>query len=216
MNTKQIAAVVTSLFLAAFASAQTHNEIGDAGQAIGTAQATGIQGASLSNIVGSLSSATDADLYFIFLSNPATFAATTVGLTLVDTQLFLFTLSGVAVYTNDDDPGGLSVASTLPAGDPNGPLSAGTYILGIAAAGYNPVDFANRLLFAAGLPTDVRGPAGGGVGPLDAFSNDAATEFGDYTINLTNAASAVPEPSTYALLVFAGAVMTVLRRRRRS
>jgi hypothetical protein len=216
MNTKQITAVVVSLFLAGFASAQIHNEIGDAGQAVGTAQATGPQGNPLSSIVGSISSATDADLFFVFLSNPASFSATTVGLSLVDTQLFLFTLSGVAVYTNDDDPGGLSVGSTLPAGNASGPLSAGTYILGIAAAGYNPVDFANRLLFAAGLPTDVRGPAGGGEGPLNGFSNDSATEFGAYTINLTDAASAVPEASTYALLVFAGAVMTVWRRRRRS
>ena len=214
MNMKRITAIAASVFLAGYVSAQNFNEIGDAGETIAAAQATGIQGSSLTSITGALASASDADLFFVFLSNPASFSATTLGLSLVDTQLFLFTLSGAAVYTNDDDPGGLSVNSTLPAGNANGPSSAGVYILGISAAGYSPADLVNRLLFADGLPTDVRGPAGGGVGPLDHFSNDGATESGSYIINLANVAAAVPEPSTYTLFLLAAAGLTSLRRRR--
>jgi hypothetical protein len=213
MDIKRVTAIAASLLLAGSVSAQIHNEIVDAGESVGAAQITGVLGSPLTTINGLVSSATDADLYFIFLSNPTSFSATTVGLTLMDTQLFLFTLSGVPVYTNDDDPGGLSVGSTLPAGDLNSPSSAGIYVLGIAAVGYNPADFANQLLFAAGLPTDVRGPASG-VGSLDHFSDDGATEFGAYTINLSNTAAAVPEPSTWALLALAAAGMTILRRRR--
>lgn len=214
-----------ALVLAAFivpSQAQTYQEQGDAGEASGTAQATGA-GTPLTAITGTITDSTDADLFVISLSDPQTFMATTVNLsTSFDTQLFLFTLDGFAVYTNDDTPGGAAVQSTLPANNANGPFVAGNYILGIAPAGYNPVNFVNSPIFddyPGGDTTAVRGPRSGEPDTqLDDFTNDFATDSGAYQIDLSNATAAVPEPSSAVLIgiAAAGAGLAAWRRRKRN
>jgi len=187
----------------------------DVGETLGTAAATGILGGDpLTEISGLLATATDADLYLIQITDPSVFSATTVGLDGADTQLFLFTAAGDAVYGNDDDPEGLSLQSTLPSGAASGPLSAGLYYLAVSVAGYDPVNAVSQLLFAIPtLPTDVVGPAAGVSGPLVGFASSFTGSSGAYSILLTGAATAVPEPSS--LLALLGAGLVVGRRLRR-
>ena len=203
------------------AQAQTYTENPDAGESPGTASGTASPsspaGSSLTTIAGVLSSSTDADVFVIQITNFANFSATTVGLSLADTQLFLFTLSGMPLYTNDD-ANGMTLQSTLPSGHPLGPQSNGLYLLAISVAGYDPVDNINQLLFQDppnGNTTTVRGPRQG-VGPLAGFINGGALSSGSYSINLNGAAAAVPEPSTFALIGAGGVLALAMRLRRRN
>ena len=201
--------------------AEAFTESGDAGQTQATAQVTTGVGA-LTDIVGALASATDADLYLIQITSPGSFSASTVNATggFLDTQLFLFTLAGAPVFMNDDDAGGQSVLSTLGSGSSFGPVSAGFYLLGVSMSGYDPVNINGQTLFAAGLPTTLRGPASGLQPALlgGFFDGTYYADSGAYDIVLTGAAvaAAVPEPAS-ALLFAIGGVLgaaAALRRRR--
>lgn len=211
-------AVALSATFGLSAQAAIVSELGDAGQTQGTAQVTTGNGGSISSIFGSIASTTDADLFVIYIANPAQFRATTnnagtdAGL---DTELFLLTLAGAPVYLNDDDPSGTTLGSTLPNGDALGPQSAGLYILGISMSGYDPVNSNNQLLFANGLPTDLRGPAGG-LQPsvLGGFDGGGFFDPGNYEIELRGASFAVPEPGSAALLLLAGGALFGVSRRR--
>lgn len=205
--------------LAGQAHASTYTEVGDAGQTLATVQDTSSAGPlqSLTSISGSVLSSTDADLYLIHIADAASFMASAdAGTQLFDPQLFLLTLSGTAVALNDDAAGG---QSTLPTLSGITGLTAGFYILGISQSGYDPVNAVNQLLFATGLPTDIR-YAATGLQPttLGGFSDGTFfADSGTYTINLAGvdslSVSAVPEPST-ALLFAAGGLLAALRRRR--
>lgn len=199
--------------------AATYTELADAGQTLASAQVTTGSGA-LTNVYGSLLSSTDADLFLINITNPAAFSASTVNAIsgLLDTQLFLLTAAGAPVFVNDDDAGGLSFLSTLPAGSAS-TLTAGVYILGISLSGYDPVNSANQLLFANGLPTSVRGAAFGlQPATLGGFTNNAfSTDIGSYDIQLTGAvAAAVPEPTTGVLFLLGAGVTALAVSRRRA
>lgn len=197
-----------------------HVETGDAGSSVATAQYTGTaSGQTLSSIAGTISATADADFFWISITNPLQFSATTVGGSDVDTQLYLFTATGAPVYLNDD-ANGTSLQSTLPLGSAFGPLSAGIYILGISVSGVDPVNSSNQTLFApATFSTDVRGPASNTFGTVaGVFDNASFADAGSYNISLTGAVTvAVPEPSTYAMLAMGGLVVVgAAARRRRS
>ena len=93
---RSLLAVALSILAASALHAQNYTETGDAGQTIGSAQRTGpVTGNPLSSVFGSLFSISDADVFAIFISNPATFGvATTVNAETaagnVDTALWLF------------------------------------------------------------------------------------------------------------------------------
>ena len=84
---------------------------GDAGDLPGTAQTSaGVQpfGTPLDSITGTIASASDQDMFEIFINDPANFSASTnnsgTNLTVDDdTMLFLFGASGLGVLGNDDD-----------------------------------------------------------------------------------------------------------------
>lgn len=213
---------------AAPAHATTFSESGDAGQTLATAVSTTAAAGALTDIFGSLSSQLDADLYVITITNAATFSATTVNATggFLDTQLFLFTLAGAPVVLNDDDASGQTTLSTIPTGS-LGSFAAGTYILGVSLSGYDPVNSANQLLFANGLPTSIRGAAFGlQPATLGGFAdNTFYADSGSYDIQLTGATAAtitggvtpaVPEPATNAMLLVGGAALALVAKRRRT
>ena len=165
------------------------------------ARGSAFAGQPLTAITGSIApTGADADLYRIFITNPATFSASTVGGSSLDTSLFLFDLNGRALIANDD-ASGLVLQSTLPAGNATlSALGAGIYYLGISLSGNEPVNSVNDYLFSQGLSTDVR-TAASGLNPVTLTTFEGipfASETGAYGIALTGA-TAVPEPSTWAL-----------------
>lgn len=214
-----LAVLGTFAFANVSLQAQTYTETGDAGQTLATAQNTGLTvGATTVSIFGTISSAMDADLFRITITTPMSFTATTVGGSTLDTALFLFNSSGMAIYTNDDASGS-SIQSTLPGGSSfTMSLAPGTYFIGISLSGNEPVNSSGQLLFAAftgGNSSSVRGPAAG-VNPNTLADFNGLTSFaesGAYRINLT----AVPEPTTVAfLLAGAGTIGFVVRKRRKA
>lgn len=203
---------------------QIYNEIGDAGQTLGGAQSTGVvSGNSLTTIFGTLSGQNDADLFVFMITAPTTFSASTMNtLTMtsgLDTALFLFNSMGVPIYTNDD-ANGTTVQSTLPAGTSfTMTLSPGTYYLGISLTGNEPMNSNGQLLFApfpGGNSTAVRGPASGlNPNTLANFTSGSFAQTGGYQIDLTSSAtSAVPEPSTTALVAASVAGLFLVWKRR--
>ncbi len=204
--------------------AQVYAEIGDAGQTLATAQATGTSGGLvLVSITGNISGANDADMFLFTITSPMTFSASTVnGSTLIDTALFLFRSDGTGVYTNDD-ANGTTLQSVLPAGTSfTMSLSPGIYFLGISLSGNEPINFNSQLLFAGfpgGDSTAVRGPAAGINPATQAKFNGLASfaEMGTYQIDLTSAAAAapLPEPSTTVLAGFAMTILCFLAWKRR-
>lgn len=207
---------ILSLLMAGAVSAQTYAEVGDAGSNLGSAQRTGVaSGSPLTGISGTILNGADGDFYYITINNPAAFSASTVGGSILDTMLYLFTLSGNPIFLNDDAPNGMSVQSNLPAGTFSS-LAAGTYILGISLSGAEPVNSANQALFADPVfSTEIRGPRSGALGPVTGVTNATFAETGPYTIALTGAqTSAVPEPSSLALVAGSGIGALLLLRRR--
>jgi hypothetical protein len=214
--TRSLPVLAVSLLAAGTLHAQTYAEIGDAGSSVGGAQATG-NGGALNFITGTILSGSDGDFFYITLANPGIFSATTVGNgNTLDTLLYLFTAAGTPIYLNDDAAGGTTVGSTLPAGSSfTMNLAAGRYIIGISLSGAEPLNAGNQQLFADGVfSTDIRGPRMGALGPVTGVSQGAFPGSGAYTIQLTSAASAVPEPGTVALLAMSGIGGLIMLRRR--
>ncbi len=199
--------------LAASAQAVVYTEVGDAGQTIATAQAAGAFNGTtgLTQINGTIGTSTDADLYSFTLSSPTMLrflASSTAG---IDTSIFLFNSTGVALIANDDVSG-----TSFQGGFTTGLLAAGTYYFGVSLSGNEPINSAGQRLFTVDQPTtNVRGPASG-VNPTTLATFDGQTfvaETGAYGI----AISAVPEPTTNAALALGGlaATFALVRRVRR-
>ncbi len=219
MQIRTIAFVSVLAAAAGLASAQVHVEVGDAGNLAG-GQQTG--SGSLSAIRGVLDGGLDVDMYQIRVDDWAAFSATTtINGELAapvedDTQLFLFSSSGLGIAMNDDAPAPytgflstLEAGSALYAGRTNGE------IVWIAVSGYDSDPRAAGALdifvdtpFRSGARA-ATGP--GAAGALDSWAGENSTPRGSYRISLTGA-SAVPAPGAMALLGLGGIVAG--RRRR--
>jgi len=148
-------------------------------------------GEQLESISGRLSSASDVDLYQIYLTGEGTFSATTIDGSNADTQLFLFDGDGLGVYGNGNNSECNCLQSTLPAGDPLTPTAPGIYYLGVNVFGVNPVSSSGEIFTAATSTGNLSEPTdAGGALPLVGWENVQANDLGDYTIALTGVSAA--------------------------
>ncbi len=236
-NNKWLAMVAAAALLTLSAQADlVYTEIG-AGPLPSSAELIPGPGTlNVSDIDGTLTTATEVDMYQIYISDPANFSAMTVPVLngAADTELFLFSLSGLGIYANDDISGS-DVLSCLPsagAGNPCpvtraglGPLVGGYYLLAVAESDNQPYSSGDpsmgtaQYIFTMGASTDLDGPDSsmGGGSPIigwdgNAFTNPLAPDRGLYDIELTGVTTDLPEPASFALLL-AGAGLLLLRKK---
>lgn len=155
----------------------------DAAETPGTAQIA--YGTGSMTAIRGVVSGTDADVYAIRIPDFSQFSATTVGGASngADTQLFLFTSSGVGIACNDDT--GSASQSTLPLGSAlYSGYGPGTYLLAISRFNHDPVS-ASGLIFPDTPTNGVYGPTGpGGGSPLLGWAGGSGTNS-TYAIFLT-------------------------------
>jgi hypothetical protein len=165
---------------------ETTNGGGDAGEVEGTAQSVGGSGA-LTSISGAIG-ASDRDLYRIRISNSATFSASTVGGTTLDTVLVLFNNNGTGIALNDDELGTSTLQSRLPVGSTlYNTLPAGDYILGVSIWQAYPTGAAGAMWTGPQVQagyTQTWAPLL--PGPVTSWTvYNGATSTGAYTVALT-------------------------------
>jgi hypothetical protein len=178
-------------------SALAAMEQGDAGDLRSTAQDLG-DGA-VSQIWGSFTNAEDADLYRVCLTDGASFSASTVGATTLDTQMFLLDENGFGVYANDDAGG--THGSRLPANHRFSPGSGGVYYLAISSFNRDPqsvfgeifADIFNLFVYPDGV-VDANGF--GAAGEHVGWAGRAPGGPGLYRITVTGTRACVPPDTT--------------------
>ena len=161
-------------------------ESGDAGSVPATAQ---VISTPVDQIIGSLDTLDQEDLYQLCLAGGSTFSATTAGSQISDTQLFLFDAAGRGVFANDDNAEGLQ--STLPAGISLTPTQGGIYYLGVSSFDADPLSAAGPIFEGEVLLDGVRYwvPASpGGDEPVSDWTF-FGTYTGGYQVQLTGTAS---------------------------
>ncbi len=163
------------------AQAQTWFEQGDAGDLPETAQSTG--SGALSDIQGTLD-ANDVDMYAIYISDPASFSATTSNGATWDTQLFLFDANGVGVVADDDGGDGLQ---SLINNTNNCITSPGVYYLAITRFNKDPQGCNDGGLWSTNVNNC---PNGAEPTSRVASWTTSTTAAGAYTIFLTGAEGA--------------------------
>jgi hypothetical protein len=217
MKASVLACAVGAL-LAASAHAQVWIETTDAGDMPGTSQTATGAGA-LTDIFGTVSVNSDADIFRIYIANPAAFSATTDTApgTMADTTLYLFNLDGTGIAKNDD-VSGANYLSVMPAGDvAYSSLAPGEYLLAVGGFAFspyyvNPPATLSDLIFDVNTFTGVVGPQAGATGmPILGWANVGMYSSGTYHVSLTGA-ELVPAPTSLALLGLGG--LLVSRRRR--
>jgi len=125
----------------------------------------------------------DADLYLIYVPDPAAFSATTCG-NAQDTQLWLFATDGMGISFNDDDPGGCGLQSTVTGMYMTGP---GLYVLGVSCYSYDAIDASGNEIWLDSPYGEERQPDGAGAAnPLAGWAG-TAYDNGPYEILLTGA-----------------------------
>lgn len=188
MRLKQVLMTGVALIGAQAALAIPYAEVGDAGQTLATAQALG---GNVTRIDGFLAEDT-ADLFQFNWGGGAFSADTRLNGTEFDTQLFLFDSAGRGIRSNDD--GFILIFYTDDAALER-TLTAGTYYLGISGFNTEPFGAGGRIFqdnqFGQNTPLNANRTLTGWSG---------RGEGGNYRIDLSATARAVPEPATLALL----------------
>jgi hypothetical protein len=151
-----------------------------------------IDGSGPLNVITGNLAASDADMYRIYICDPASFSATTMNGTIVDTQLFLFREDGTGVTMDDDDPATQLFQSTL---SHQFVTTPGIYYLAVSEWGKDPVDSAQRFLWldtVGGSYAVEHAPDGpGAANPISTW-NFALGGGGPYAIYLTGVCRGEP------------------------
>lgn len=164
--------------LTAAAPGQTWTEDGDAPLLLPGQETLGSGAMTL--ITGALSNLRDIDLYCIHIVDVQQFRASSVGLTDLDTQFFLFDEEGMGITANDDEADGNSLQSTITGQFVPGP---GYYVLAVSGFNNDPLNHGLKIWGAS--PRSESPPDGPGApGPLDSWDNQGFTARSDYGIAL--------------------------------
>jgi len=192
-------AVAVSLGLAPSAFAVSEN--GDAGDLPSTSQDLG--SGAVTSILGSFTGGGDVDMYRVCLTDGASFSATTVGATTLDTQLFLLDANGLGVYSNDDAAIGVR-GSRLPSNHRFSPPAPGVYFIALSSFNNDPQSDAGEIfpdLFSTSLYPDMVVDAAG-VGadePIVRWSGPTRGPPGLYRITVTGTMGCDMVPPTVDL-----------------
>jgi hypothetical protein len=176
--------------------AQTIDSLDETGELVATANLA----PDASTFNGRLNSGTDVDMWKIFICDPATFSATTVGGVTVpgtatgsDTALYLFSPDGNGISYNDDVTG--TDFNSLLANTQVASLSAGEYYLAVAYFGNRPTNASAQTIWSEFAPTTTVPPTGlGAPGPV-ADWNGTGTVTANYTLTLTGVSLAACGPT---------------------
>jgi hypothetical protein len=196
-----VTAVAVAVSLGLAPSAFAVSESGDAGNLPSTAQDLG--SGAVTSILGSFSGGGDVDMYRVCLTDGASFSATTVGATTLDTQLFLLDGNGLGVYSNDDAAIGVR-GSRLPSDHRFSPAGPGVYFLALSSFNNDPQSDAGEIfpdLFSTSLyPDMVVNAAGVGADePIVGWSGPTRGPPGLYRINVTGTMGCDTVPPTVDL-----------------
>jgi hypothetical protein len=169
---------------------ETANGGGDAGDLPATAQIVTLPDATpcetpVTRVRGDLD-ASDADMYVICITDPASFSATTVGSAGFDTQLWLFRCDGTGVVHNDDAVGTTVTQSRID-NSTNCIQQGGIYLLAISRYNLDPVDASGQLIWNDSPFRAVRCPDGPGRANPIAGWTGSTTAAGRYIIQLQGA-----------------------------
>ena len=171
-------------FVAAPAIAGTWTEVGDAGDLPGIHQVpAGVD--PFTTIWGFCTAdALNADMYCIKIPEPAAFVATTTNATTsIDTQLWLFDMTGVGITFNDDDPVAGGLQSRITGVFVPGP---GEYLLAISSGyTYDAVNAAGLEIWADTPYNVERAPDGPGAANPVIAGWTGTPNAGEYQIDLT-------------------------------
>jgi hypothetical protein len=178
----------------------------NAGDTLATAQVIPSNGSggsivpSYINIQGVLDSASNVDMFKLYLTGNQTFSAqvVTTGTSVIDSRLYLFDSTGKGVEANDDiDTNNGNFLSELPSGGLS-PSTSGFYYLAVTTTDNDALNLLNNPIFD--LSSDPSALVAPSASPA-VLNNWAGTtgEVGTYNIALTGVQIAnqpVPEPNT--------------------
>ncbi len=196
-----VTAIAVAVSLGLAPSAFAVSESGEAGDLPSTAQDLG--SGAVTSIFGSFTGGGDVDMYRVCLTDGASFSATTVGATTLDTQLFLLDANGLGVYSNDDAAIGVR-GSRLPSNHRFSPAGPGVYFLALSSFNNDPQSDAGEIfpdLFSTSIYPDMVVDAAG-VGadePIVGWSGPTRGPPGLYRINVTGTMGCDTVPPTVDL-----------------
>jgi hypothetical protein len=161
---------------------------GDAGDLPETAQSTG--SGALTAIRGTIGAANDVDVYAIYISDPSTFSATTIGGTSLDTALWLFDEDGKGVVHNEDNPDATTGLQSRIDNRTFCITQPGRYYLAISLFGRRAAGCNEGLIWNTTPYREVRCPDGPESTSRVAGWSGSTSSTGTYRIFLTGAAGA--------------------------